>query len=221
MRDRRPERPDPDRMTNPHIYLDVDDVLAETTRALAELARARFGRRVAFDDMAHFDLRISLGLDAREHVRFMEAAHEESFLSELPPMPGAIETVSGWHRAGARISVVTGRPPDSRGATERWLARTGLPYHRLEHVDKYDRYGTSEATRKEDLARRDYAIVVEDSADMAAFFVARTAAVVLLVDRPWNRRSPIADPRIRRVDDWSDIARACADIAPGIGDATG
>jgi len=204
-------------MTNPHIYLDVDDVLAETTRALAELARLRFGKRVAFDDMAHFDLRISLGLDAGEHGRFMQAAHEETFLTDLAPMSGAVETVSGWHRAGARISVVTGRPPTSRGATERWLARMDLPYHRLDHVDKYGRYATSAATRKEDLAHRDYAIVIEDSADMATFFVARTEAVVLLVDRPWNRASPVADPRIRRVYDWSDIALVCAELAPGIG----
>lgn len=198
----------------PHIYLDVDDVLAETTRALAELARSRFGKHVEFDAMVQFDLQISLDLDLDEHTRFMEAAHDESFLLDLAPMAGAVETVSSWHRAGAEISVVTGRPPHSRGSTGRWLERTGVPYHRLEHVDKYGRYDTPDALKREELADRDYAIVIEDSLEMAEFFVRRSDARVLLVDRPWNRTFVIRDSRIQRVHDWQSIASVCAGLEP-------
>ncbi len=197
----------------PHIYLDVDDVLAETTRALALLARTRFGKQVEFDSMAHFDLRISLALDDREHARFMEEAHEDAFLLDLAPMPGAVEVVTNWHRGGAEISVVTGRPPHSRLSTGRWLDRTGIPHHRLEHIDKYGRYGTG-VTNKEELADRDYSIVIEDSLEMAEFFLDRSTAIVLLMDRPWNRTAALGDPRVRRVHDWPSIAAVCAKLDP-------
>lgn len=196
----------------PHIYLDVDDVLAETTRALAELARTGFGKQVEFDAMVQFDLRVSLDLDPDEHVEFMAAAHEDDFLLGLVPMAGAVEIVGGWYGAGAQISVVTGRPPHSRDSTGRWLERTGVRHHRLEHVDKYGRYDTPEAVKKEALADRDYAIVIEDSLEMAEFFVHRSDARVLLVDRPWNRASSFQSSRIQRVHDWSGIAAVCADL---------
>lgn len=202
-------------MAAPHIYLDVDDVLAETTRAMAGLARARFGKRVAFEDMTVFDLAHSLGLDTDEHARFMEAVHEETFLLELAPMQGAADTTVGWHAAGAEISVVTGRPPDTWSVTARWLGRAGVPYHRLEVVDKYGRYGAHAADRAR-LLGRGYELVVEDSAEMAGLLVAETDAVVLLVDRPWNRAHAVAHPRIRRVHDWRGIARESAALFPAL-----
>lgn len=203
-----------------HVYIDVDDVLAETTRALAGLAHAHFGRTVAFDDMTSFDLARSLGLDAREYVQLMAAAHEDAFLLDLAPIPGAPVAVSAWHAAGAEISVVTGRPPHSRAATEQWLARAGVPYHGLELVDKYGRYAAESGTPKEDLARRDYTFVIEDSLEMAEFFVAHTETTVLLMDRPWNRDQSDTHARLLRVHDWQTISATCASLTAR-GDVSG
>ena len=191
-----------------HVYLDVDDVLAETTRALVALARTRFGKRVDFEQLLAFDLAVSLGLDAREHAQFMEEAHAEDFLLGLEPLPGAAEAVAAWHRAGAEISVVTGRPPASLEVTGRWLARAGIAHHRVEVVDKYGRYPGSGAPHREDLLERGFAFVIEDSLEMAELFAAQGDARVLLVDRPWNRAGARAHPRVRRVRDWSEIGAA-------------
>lgn len=200
-------------MRGVHVYVDVDDVLAETTRAIHALARSAFGSVVTFDDMVDFDLANSLGLDAREHARLWNAIHEEHFLGALDPMPGAVSTLSSWHASGARISVVTGRPPDSRAVTEAWLGRSALPYHRLEMVDKYGRHGEVGGPTLDDLAGRDYSLVVEDAPGMAEFFVERTEAVVLLVDRPWNRSCDVAHERLHRVADWRAIDATCDALA--------
>jgi len=206
-------------MAAPHVYVDVDDVLSETTRALARLAATHFGRRVDFEDMADFDLARSLGLAPDEYARFMDAAHEEAFLLDLPAVQGSAATVAAWHGAGAEISVVTGRPPGSRQTTARWLGRAGVPYHRLELVDKYGRYAGEAAARREDLVGRGYALVVEDSAEMAHFLVAETDACVLLVDRPWNRSAAASHPRVRRVHDWRAIAEIGAELHPALAPA--
>jgi uncharacterized HAD superfamily protein len=160
--------------------------------------------------MVHFDLARSLGLDPAEYDRFMEAAHEDDFLLGLPPSPGAAEAVAAWHRAGARISVVTGRPPESRAVTARWLARSGMPFDHLEVVDKYGRYSGPRAVSRSALVGRDYALVVEDSVEMAEHLLEHTRAFVLLVDRPWNRASDIDHGRLRRVHDWKAIAEHAA-----------
>jgi hypothetical protein len=47
------------------IYVDFDDVLCETARALVALLQSHFGRTVAFDDVISFDLAVSFGLNLR------------------------------------------------------------------------------------------------------------------------------------------------------------
>jgi uncharacterized HAD superfamily protein len=187
-----------------HVYVDIDDVLAETTRALAHLARERFGKTVDFEDMRVFDLEVSLGLAPDELEAFMDAAHSTDFLMDLVAMEGAVETLSDWHASGIEISIVTGRPPESRSVTRRWLSREALLHHRLEVVDKYDRYAERATLRKESLRDRGYQVVVEDSPDMADY-LALHGAEVLLFDRPWNRAHPCAHPGVRRVHDWTEI----------------
>lgn len=187
-----------------HVYVDIDDVLAETTRALARLACSHFGKSVKFEDMRVFDLSLSLGLSPVELETFMRAAHDADFLMQLAPIEGAVETLTDWHSAGAEISVVTGRPAETRSITERWLAQEDIPHHRLELVDKYDRYPGRDTKGKEALRDRGYQVVVEDSVDMAEYLSA-TGAEVLLFDRPWNGSHACAHPRITRVHDWNEI----------------
>jgi uncharacterized HAD superfamily protein len=191
----------------PHLYVDIDDVLAETTRALAELARSHFGKTVDFEAMHSFDLGVSLGLDHAELSLFMEAAHQPDFLRALAPIEGAQSALDAWHEAGAEIHVVTGRPPDSRPCTEAWLSAHGIRHHRLELVDKYGRYPGSRSVRKEHLIGRRYHFVIEDSADMARFLAEGTGAQVLLFDRPWNRGAGPLGAGITRVHSWTEIRR--------------
>lgn len=200
-------------MPGPRLYLDIDDVLADTTRRMARLAREQFGKQVEFDEMHVFDLGISLGLDEDELPRFMEAVHEEDFLFELDDISGASRTVARWH-SSAEVHIVTGRPPETHAVTERWLARVGLPYRRLELVDKYGRYADRATLTRDDLFVRPYRIVIEDSPEIARLFVEQTDATVLLMDRPWNRAEAVEGPRLIRVHDWEAIAAHVSERVP-------
>lgn len=189
------------------LYIDIDDVLAETTRTLAETARIRFGKQVRFEDMLSFDLRRSLNLREEEYEIFMAEVHEPAFLKKLEPVENAREILVRWKASGAQIELVTGRPPRTRQATEEWLEDHSLPYHSLEFMDKYGRYEEVTATRLPDLIGRNYDLAIEDSPRVATYLAQNTHSLVLLFDRPWNRDTNLDDGSITRVLDWQEIGR--------------
>jgi uncharacterized HAD superfamily protein len=194
-------------MGNVHFYVDLDDVLAETTRALAEMARARFGKSVAFEEMRVFDLALSLGLDDDEYPAFMNAAHEPDFLTGLQAIPGASDTLARWRSAGIRVDVITGRPPNCREPTLQWLEARRIPFDTLEFVDKYGRYGNPAAASPEHLLRRDFRTVIEDADQTARDLALHTDALVLLYDRPWNQNSEAEAHGAVRVRSWDEVQR--------------
>ena len=188
------------------IYVDVDDVLAHTVQTLLVLLEERFGRRVRLEEVTTFDLGVSFSLCGAELDSFMAAAHEPEAIERYAPVEGAAEVLRHWMEAGYRVDLVTGRPPSARDSTIRWLERVRIPYHSLECVDKYARHPDARLDL-EQLSRRDYALVVEDSLEVAARLARRTS--VALLDRPWNRdTSALSEPsrsHIRRVGSWDEI----------------
>jgi len=204
----------PSAMVNFRFYLDLDDVVAETTRALAKMAHRRFGKNVRFEDMSVFDLSLSLGLNENEFPAFMDAAHEPDFLRNLPVVPGARPTLGRWREAGAQIHIITGRPPTSRTATLEWLEARSIPFDGLEFVDKYGRYSGTSATSRDDLRLRGFHAAVEDADDAALDLALHTDALVLLYDRPWNQVSEAETHGAIRVYGWEDVRRRIEGLAP-------
>ena len=207
------------RLSGAHLYVDVDDVLAETTRAIHSVASALFGHRVEYEQMAQFDLARSLQLNTEEHAQLWRAIHEDEFLESLQPLPDAVQTIPRWHQAGAEISVVTGRPPESRPSTLAWLKQLEIPHDALEIVDKYGRFGDAAVASKEDLAHREYTWVIEDSCEMAVFFSERTQSQVFLIGRPWNQEFSIQSSQIQRVRGWLELEKVCSVLRPDDGKA--
>jgi uncharacterized HAD superfamily protein len=195
------------------LYVDVDDVLAETTRAIAEHARARFDRDVDFDDMHSFRLDESLGLDALAYEALMESIHRPEFLDLLAPMAGAVETL-GALAGRASISVITGRPPAVREVTDAWLRRQGMPFDELCMVDKFGRYPDSGALSLTHLRERRFDFAIEDSLATARYLAEHGCAEVLLMDRPWNRAAPELPSAVRRVHGWIEIEAILLEHTP-------
>ncbi len=185
------------------IYLDVDDVLAETTRAIADHAAACFGRRVAFDDMDDFELERSLRLTPEQAAQLHRDIHADAFLHRLAPVDGAADCVRGLRADGADIAVVTGRPPRCRGVTERWLERFGLAHDSLDLVDKYGRYEGEDVITLEAFEHQHFDVAVEDSIAMTEYLTVRGVRV-LLFDRPWNRRAALPAGAVR-IDSWARV----------------
>jgi uncharacterized HAD superfamily protein len=92
------------------IYVDIDDVLADTSGALIDLAESTFGKKVAFNDLKSFDLKVSFDLTQEEYEHFLNLAHKPNEILGLDPYTEAIDAVRRWTASGHAISIITGRP---------------------------------------------------------------------------------------------------------------
>ena len=187
------------------VYVDFDDVLCATARGFLAVLEQEFGKSIRFEEIVDFDLGRSFDLAPVELQRFFERAHEDDVLAGFEPIEGALAAIAAWREAGCEIEVVTGRPPDTRRASETWLARHEVTYDDLIFVEKYGH--APGGVPLVSILDRDYAWVVEDSFDMAAR-LARAGQRVRLLDRPWNRLAVEANVDLVRCADWSEVLRS-------------
>jgi uncharacterized HAD superfamily protein len=196
------------------IYVDLDDVLAQTIHALVALLERHFARRVEIEDVLHFDLGRSFGLTPDELAEFMRLVHEPQVLAALEPSPGAAEALASWIERGYAVAVMTGRPPSAASASRRWLREHRIPHTSFACIDKYDREDwagpAGRALPLSVLPDLGFALAVEDSLEMAALLAERCGVTVALMDRPWNRDLSGLSPAVRtgivRCHGWADLA---------------
>lgn len=195
----------------PAIYVDLDDVLAQTGRMLLRVLDAEFGRQVAFNSIRSYHLGESLSLDEAELERFLRAAHEPERLLSVEPMAGAAEVLSDWRARGFEVLIVTGRPPETREITLEWLRKSAIPYSGFHFLDKYSAFydgahGTADGCLGlDDLEALDLCFAVEDFPGMTEHLARSLALPVALFDRPWNAELGDGDGRIHRCRDWREI----------------
>ena len=190
----------------PPIYVDMDDVLADSTRFFVKLFRREFGRRVPFESVVSFDFRVSLGLSDTDYALFFKRIHQPEVMIEIPPMAGANEVLQRWKAKGYAIHVVTGRPGDAGDVSLAWLEKHCVPCDDFILVDKYGRGGADHPSTvsMETLTGMSFCLAVEDSLKMARHLVEKMAVPVALFDRPWNREAPGSGP-FERCETWRDI----------------
>jgi len=189
------------------IYVDLDDVLCETARHFLRVVEREFGRRVAYEQLADFDIGVSCGLSREQRDRLYAIIHEPAELLRMEPISGAISALETWAARGLEIAIVTGRPPDTLEPTQIWLERAGVPHHSLTIVDKYGRFSPDARTAVglEQLRTRRFAFAIEDSLPMAHFLAREMRLPVALIDCPWNRNGELA-PGVERAGSWGEIA---------------
>lgn len=209
------------------IYVDYDDVLCETARALSGLAHRMFGRRVAYETIRVFNLQQAFDIDSAQHQALMDRAHEPDFLLALTPTPGAVDALSAWCAAGWQVVVVTGRPLASREASLRWLAGFGLHGVPLVFVDKYGREppaapGQPRALTPDELRRERFDLAIDDAPVALDLLAGHPTCHTIIFDRPWNRAylPPHGTP-VARCRDWLELdtrVRARAGVCVEAGD---
>lgn len=189
------------------VYVDCDDVVAETARHLIDLRRRGGGWAPEFGQMFDFDLHRSLRLGDEEYRVFMEKAHEPEELAALEEVPGACETLRAWRTDGIEPFIVTGRPACAHAATLEWLERRGLAGIPLLMVDKYNRRLGAETAGVEvvpfaSLSSFGFDLAVDDAPQALDLLAASGFCPFVVFDRPWNRTY---NPDVPRVPDWRGL----------------
>jgi uncharacterized HAD superfamily protein len=191
------------------IYVDMDDVLCETARALLAIAQREFGKTIHYDQLNTFEVGEACGLESREIAELFRIAHHPDELLGMAPIEEAVSVLEQWAVGGHEIAVVTGRPPSTYEASIEWLALHKLPYDAFIIVDKYDRFPTENtiALTLPEFAARKFCFAVEDSPTMARYLAEEMKVPVALLDRPWNRTND-EHSLITRYGHWHEIVRA-------------
>jgi uncharacterized protein len=112
----------------PRIALDIDSTLHHYWDLLAEIAAARFGVSLPYEEQHGWGIE---GLESHELRSLIEETHSDDNIVGAEPYPGAVETVRAWHAEGHWIHITSHRAGDTRAATEQWLERIGMPYDDL------------------------------------------------------------------------------------------
>jgi uncharacterized HAD superfamily protein len=188
----------------------MDDVLCETAQGFLTLLARTHQRTVAFEEIVSFDLSRSFNLSQAEINEFMERAHEDDVLSDLEPIPGALDGVIEWANRGYAIEIVTGRPPSTEGVSRQWLERFDVPHESLTFLAKYANMHSEEDVRRakplSELVADDYCLAIEDSRDMAHYLAGTLGLPVALLDRPWNRNGEEPLPEsVVRCRGWVEV----------------
>ena len=192
-----------------NIYVDFDDCLCETGRALSGLARELFGTDVPYERMEQFNLQKTFGLTDEEYQRLMVKAHEPEALLGFEETPGASEVIREWTRQGHKVSVITGRPYGSFEPSREWLDRHGLGDISLYCLNKYGRenfiINSGFSLELEDYYRMQFDCAVEDSPLAFRFFDHLPKLQVMVFDRPWNKTAAFPNSNYRRCFSWQTI----------------
>jgi beta-phosphoglucomutase-like phosphatase (HAD superfamily) len=110
------------------IAIDIDSTLFHYWDVLEAVVRRRFGVALPYREQVTWEVP---GLRPEQLQAAVEETHNDEHILAAVPYPGAVETVRGWHDAGHYVHITSHRRAESRGATERWLERIGMPYDDL------------------------------------------------------------------------------------------
>jgi len=156
------------------IAIDIDSTLHHYWDVLSAVAVRRFGVELPYEEQMTWGITPRL---REEQLRLcIEESHSDERILAGRPYPGAVETVSHWHRAGHFIHVTSHRAEDRHSATERWLRSIELPFDDLHcSSDKVSR-----------CAEIGIDLLIDDSPHNIRRAIERRIAVATIL-HPWNQ----------------------------------
>jgi hypothetical protein len=192
-----------------NIYIDFDDCLCETARALSKLAGNLFNKEVPYENIQFFNLQKSFDLTEDEYEKLMIEAHLPDVLLSYEETPGASTVVNEWLDQGHNVSIITGRPSSAYEPSRKWLDEHGLERVKLFCLNKYGRDSfikNSEFTLElEDYYKMKFDVAVEDSPLAFKFFDHLPDLKVNVFNRPWNQNAELPNANFVRCTNWDVI----------------
>jgi uncharacterized protein len=184
------------------IALDIDSTLHHYWDLLQRVARERYGVDLPYEEQRDWGI-TALERDALVHC--VEETHSDENVESAEPYPGAVETVRRWHDEGHWIHVTSHRRETAGPATERWLARIGLPYDDLHcSFDKISRCVELEID-----------LLIDDSpVNIVKAREAGMAAATIV--HPWNEEL-IGEDGVVGAADWPELERRLRPVLARLG----
>lgn len=181
----------------PHLFCDIDGVLAFQPEGLILALNARFGESYLLADSAGtYPFYATLPAEQQRWAKVNRAV----IAANLAPDTRAIRVLQKAAKAGCDVTVCTERPPELAGVTRAWLAYWGVPGAAQAQVTGPGGKEPLLASYGEDAP----ALLVDDAPKNEA--LARPGVEVWVPPRPWT---PQGDPPagVTRFADWRDLGK--------------
>jgi 5'(3')-deoxyribonucleotidase len=159
-------------MTTTTIYIDFDNVLADTTNAVLQLVNKDLDRLFSVDDIVEYDFHTILGISKKQLWKYFERVWSDIF--NLVPIEynKPQYTIGKLLEMNYDVQVVTGC---GKPIVEKWLEHWYYPKLKVTYVSN----GADKVGNKGD-------ILVDDNPKHLDY-AANTDRFPIVFDRPWNR----------------------------------
>jgi uncharacterized protein len=179
------------------IALDIDSTLHDYWPLFRRIVHARHGLDLPYEEQREWGTTL---LPRDQVVACVEETHSDENILAGEPYPGAVETVSAWHRAGHWIHITSHRRELARAATAEWLERIAMPYDDLHcSFDKVSR-----------CMELGIDVLVDDS-PVNLMKAKRAGMVAATIIHPWNEEVVAAGYAIGALS-WGELREKLAPV---------
>lgn len=170
------------------IGVDIDGVISNFVKNFRAIVKEVYNIDLREQDIYVHDLYLALGISKTEAYKHIY----ECLTQELEVIEGAKEGLDRLYK-DHEIFILTARPKELNGITEKWLKRNKIRYHNLIHLDEGNKH-------KYDVKLD---IIIEDNLTDALNYIGKSK-VILVYDHPWNKSLNVKKS-FHRVHSWSEI----------------
>lgn len=170
------------------IGVDIDGVISNFVKNFKIIVKEQYNIDLKERDIHVHDLYLVLGISKNEaHNLILKCLTQD--LELIDGAKAGMIQLCKEHE----IFILTARPKELNGLTEKWLIKNNIPYHKLLHLDEGNKH-------KADL---NLDIIIEDNLSDALNYIDKTK-MVLVYDHPWNKTLNVKG-LIKRVYSWNEI----------------
>ncbi len=199
------------------INIDADGVLYDYSGEFWKMAREHYGR--TFPPSLGWNQHEVMGIDEEEYWEFFHHCARNGVFRNGDAIPGGIESIRQWYKAGYRLRVVTHK--SLRHAESTYHAQSDMVHwlHEQGVINKVELVFPKGEYHKQGFPAD---VVIDDKPDLKW---AQEDAVNVLFDQPWNQTEDVAPiehilyspaspshthslyatPRIYRAKGWDEV----------------
>lgn len=178
----------------PHLYFDVDGVLAFQPEGSILAVNGRFGTSYLLAEATAYPWSATLTAGQRDWLD----ANQAVIAANLAPDMLAVKALRKAVKAGYRVTVATERDPSLHDLTAAWLAYWGVPYNSLAVLGKGGKPAFLAARESRD------AVLIDDAPKFES--LAGDGLQVWVPPRPWTPQGD-APEGVWRFGGWRDVKK--------------
>ena len=183
------------------IAIDLDDVIADFTRAFLEFCNLQFNKNLKFEDWKRYHFSEVFGGTEEDELEVVKEFFRSGWTEKFDFIDGAkkaIEELSGENE----LIIITSRLEEFREKTKEFLTQhfSDISFKIIHSKNPKEEPGKTKADFCKALG---VGVIIEDH-DKYALECAEKGIKVLMLDKPWNRNCKEHE-NIIRVRDWNEI----------------